>query len=83
MVAVTYSGQVTLRSGNHKIKVEYYEDEGAAEIQLWWEGPNFNAADDPPGNKSASRLILKAGATTVSPNIGVSLIYLQSGQVAT
>lgn len=36
---MTYSGQVTLRSGEHKIKVEYYEDEGTAEIQFWWEGP--------------------------------------------
>jgi hypothetical protein len=36
---VTYSGQVTLRSGDHKIKVEYFEDEETAEIQFWWEGP--------------------------------------------
>lgn len=38
-VDVTYTGQVTLRSGNHNVKVEYYENEGTAEIQFWWEGP--------------------------------------------
>lgn len=37
---VTYSGQVTLRSGEHKIRVEYFENEETAEIQFWWEGPS-------------------------------------------
>ena len=39
----TYQAPVTLRSGKHSIKVEYYEDEGTAEIQFWWEGPGSYA----------------------------------------
>lgn len=33
----TYSVERTVAAGNHTIKVEYYENIGTAQIQVWWE----------------------------------------------
>lgn len=33
----TYSVERTVAAGNHAIKVEYYENIGTAQIQVWWE----------------------------------------------
>jgi hypothetical protein len=35
--SVTYSAQRTLSAGAHTLRVEYYENGGAAQIRLWWE----------------------------------------------
>ena len=36
---VTYSAERTLSAGTHAVRVEYYENRGDAQIQLWWERP--------------------------------------------
>lgn len=33
----TYSAERTVSAGNHTIRVEYYENVGNAQIQVWWE----------------------------------------------
>ncbi len=33
----TYTAERTLSVGNHTLRVEYYEDGGAARIRFWWE----------------------------------------------
>jgi len=35
--AATYSGEAYLPSGDHSIRVEYYENTGLAVIKVWWE----------------------------------------------
>ncbi len=35
--AVTYTADRTLGAGNHTLRVEYYENTGTAQIQVWWE----------------------------------------------
>jgi hypothetical protein len=35
--SVTHSAERTLASGNHALRVEYYEARGAASILFWWE----------------------------------------------
>ncbi|MGD1994385.1 MAG: PA14 domain-containing protein, partial [Anaerolineae bacterium] len=34
---VTYTAERTLSAGNHSLRVEYYENRGAAKIRFWWE----------------------------------------------
>jgi hypothetical protein len=34
----TYSADVTLATGNHLVKIEFYEAAGIAQIQVWWQG---------------------------------------------
>jgi hypothetical protein len=34
---VTYSAERALSAGSHTLRVEYYENEGAAKVQVWWE----------------------------------------------
>jgi hypothetical protein len=33
----TYSVERTLSAGNHSLRVEYYENTGAAQVRFWWE----------------------------------------------
>ncbi len=35
--ATTYSGETYLTSGQHTVRVEYYENTGQAVIEVWWE----------------------------------------------
>jgi hypothetical protein len=34
-----YAAERTLGASNHALRVEYYEDQGVAQIQFWWERP--------------------------------------------
>lgn len=34
--ATSYYGDIYLGEGNHSVRVEYYEEGGAASIQVWW-----------------------------------------------
>jgi len=35
--AATYTGEITLASGSHRVRVEYYEHEGLAMVKVGWE----------------------------------------------
>lgn len=34
-----------LSPGNHEVKVEYYENQGGARLEVWWQGPGFLPRD--------------------------------------
>lgn len=34
-----------LSPGNHEVKVEYYENQGGARLEAWWQGPGFLPRD--------------------------------------
>ena len=35
----------SISSGNHEVKVEYYENQGSARLEAWWQGPGFIPRD--------------------------------------
>ncbi len=37
---LTYNATIFLTEGTHNVRVEYYEDVGVAEVQVWWELTN-------------------------------------------
>lgn len=53
----TYTADVTLTAGNHFIQVEFYEAQGIAQIQMWWEERTTATYTDWRGQYWANRYL--------------------------
>jgi hypothetical protein len=45
---VTYSGSISLGSGDHNVRVEYYENTERAQVRVWWAQSGVTPAPTPP-----------------------------------
>jgi hypothetical protein len=45
---VTYSGSIALGSGDHDLRVEYYENLERAQVRVWWEPGGASPTATPP-----------------------------------
>ncbi len=95
--ATTHYGDIALSAGAHSIRLEYYENEGFAEIALWWEPiasadrwqaeyfNNTTLSGTPAWTESVSEIQFDWGGGSPAPGVaadGFSARYTLAAQFA-